>query len=155
MSSNIFVRMYSYWVECYTLKTFFTIVSGSCFVNISCFELWTLVFPFSSFSLFWFSKRFIQLFYQLQKRTWWQKQLFSKLLEITGQVENSETSEIFFLIFLNPSFWFCPAAKIKNSDIRKLGIIFQRFPRFPNFLSFRFATFSFSFLIFFFFVNVF
>ena len=71
-----------------------------------------------------------------------------------GQVENSLGN--FSPRFFNPSFRFWPTAKIKNSKKRKLGIIFVRFLRFPAFPSFRVATFSFSFLIFFsFFINVF
>ena len=62
----------------------------------------------------------------------------------------------FFPFFLNLSFRFWLQGKIENSEIRKLGITFPRFSRFPTFPSFRFATFSFSFLFFSpFFVNVF
>ena len=49
----------------------------------------------------------------------------------------------FFLRFLNLIFQFWLQGKIENLEIRKLGIIFLRFPRFLRFLSFRFATFSF------------
>ena len=40
------------------------------------------------------------------------------------QIENSETPEIseipetLFQVFLFPSFWFCPTAKIENSDLK-------------------------------------
>ena len=40
------------------------------------------------------------------------------------QIENSETSEILqiseilFRVFLFASFWFCPIAKIENSDLK-------------------------------------
>ena len=34
------------------------------------------------------------------------------------QIENSETSEILFRVFLFPSFRFCPIAKIENSDLK-------------------------------------
>ena len=49
----------------------------------------------------------------------------------------------FFPRFLNPSFRFWLWDKIENLEIRKLGILFPRFPKFSRFLSFRFATFSF------------
>ena len=48
------------------------------------------------------------------------------------EVENSETSKILEFVFhviLNPSFWFWLSGKIENWDMRKLGIIFPRFPR--------------------------
>ena len=73
-----------------------------------------------------------------------------------GELGNLENLGNFFPRFLNPSFRFWLYGKIENSEIRKLGIIFPRFPRFPTFPSFGFATFSFSFIIFFsFFINVF
>ena len=34
------------------------------------------------------------------------------------QIENSEISEILFLVFFIPSFRFCPIAKIENSDLK-------------------------------------
>ena len=73
------------------------------------------------------------------------EQLNNKLL--TGQVENSENSEIleisgiFFLRFLSPSFRFWVQGKIENLEIRKLGKIVPRFFRFTRSTSFLFATF--------------
>ena len=49
----------------------------------------------------------------------------------------------FFPRFINPNFRFWLQHKIENLEIRKLGIIFQRFLRFPRFPSFRFPSFSF------------
>ena len=49
------------------------------------------------------------------------------------QTENSETSEILeiseilFLVFLNPSFRFCPIAKIENLDLKISEKNFQDF----------------------------
>ena len=56
------------------------------------------------------------------------------------KLRNLEKTGNFFPRFLNPSFRFWPYGKIENLEIRKLGTIFSRFPRFP---SFRFANFSF------------
>ena len=54
----------------------------------------------------------------------------------TRKPRKSRKSRKFFPRFLNLSFRFCPTAKIENSEKRKLGIIFPRFP------SFRFAIFD-------------
>ena len=53
-----------------------------------------------------------------------------------GRLGNLGKLGIFFPIFLDPSFRFWLWGKIENLEIRKLGILFPRFPRF------RFATFS-------------
>ena len=37
---------------------------------------------------------------------------------IKWHIENSETSEILFRVFLFPSFRFCPTAKIENLDLK-------------------------------------
>ena len=53
------------------------------------------------------------------------------------QIENSETSEIseiFFRVFLFPSFRHCPAAKIENSDSK---ISEKHFRDFQDFRGFR------------------
>ena len=58
------------------------------------------------------------------------------------QIENSETleiseiSEILVQVFLFPSFRFCPAAKIENSDL-KISV-----KNFRVFRDFRFSEFS-------------
>ena len=72
--------------------------------------------------------------------------------EAHGQVENAKTLEIseFFSDIFKFEFSIFTQGQIENSEIRKLGII-----RFPKFLSFWFATFSFSFTIFFLFYKCF
>ena len=60
-----------------------------------------------------------------------------------GNFKNLGNLRNFFPRFLNPSFRFCPTAKIENPEIRKLEIIYPRFP------SFQFAIFSFLKKIFF------
>ena len=61
---------------------------------------------------------------EINKKSWPGRKL--------GKLGNS------FPRFLNPSFRFWLLGKIENLEIRKLGIIFPRFP------SFRFASFHFS-----------
>ena len=58
-------------------------------------------------------------------------------------------SRKFFSKIFKSDFPFWLQGKTENWEIRKLGITFPRFSRFPTFLSFRLATFSFSFLIYF------
>ena len=43
------------------------------------------------------------------------------------QIENSETSEILFWVFLFLTFWFCPTAKIENWDLKISKKKFQDF----------------------------
>ena len=43
------------------------------------------------------------------------------------QIENLETSEILFRVFLFPSFRFCTIAKIENSDLKISGKNFRVF----------------------------
>ena len=71
-----------------------------------------------------------------------------------GNLRNPENLGKFFSRFIDPSFRFWPWGKIENSQIRKVGIIFSRFPRFPTFQSFRFVAFSFFKKLFFHFPKV-
>ena len=71
-----------------------------------------------------------------------------------GNLGNPENLGNFFPIFIDPSFWFWLWGKIENSEKRKVGIIFSRFPRFPTFQSFRFVAFSFFKKLFFHFPKV-
>ena len=72
-----------------------------------------------------------------------------------GNLRNLANIRNFFPRFLNLSFQFWQQGKIENLEIKKLRITFPRFQRFPTFLSFWFATFSFSFFFFPIFRNVF
>ena len=70
----------------------------------------------------------------------------------TRKSRKSQKSRNFFSEIFKSEFSILAVGKkhkIQNSEIRRLGITFPRFPRFPTSRSFRFATFSFSFLIFF------
>ena len=64
------------------------------------------------------------------------KWIFDFLLKITsvsrklGNLGNLENLGDSFPSVFNPSFLFRVKGKIENSDMRKLGIIFSRFPSF-------------------------
>ena len=70
----------------------------------------------------------------------------------TRKIRKSRKTRKFFSEIFISEFSILAVGQIENLEIRKLGIIFPRFLRFPKFPSFRFATFSFSFLIFFLFL---
>ena len=59
------------------------------------------------------------------------------------QIENSEKSEIseisekLFWVFFFPSFWFCPTAKIENSDLK---VSEKKFRDFRGFRVFNLAS---------------
>ena len=72
----------------------------------------------------------------------------------TRKIRKSRKTRKFFSEIFIYEFSILAVGQIENLEIRKLGIIFPRFLRFPKFPSFRFATFSFSFLIFFFFYRL-
>ena len=66
----------------------------------------------------------------------------TNLCYTSARSKTPKTRKFFSEIFKSDfSFWL--QGKIENLEIRKLRIIFLRFPRFLRFLSFRFATFSF------------
>ena len=67
----------------------------------------------------------------------------------TRKIRKSRKTRKFFSEIFISEFSILAVGQIENLEIRKLGIIFPRFLRFPKSPSFRFATFSFSFLIFF------
>ena len=80
------------------------------------------------------------------RKQWQQKWKRKQNNKITKEKEKENMSHA----LLNPILiLLSPTVKIENSEKRKLEKIFPRFPRFTTFLSFRFATLSFSFLIFF------
>ena len=62
------------------------------------------------------------------------------------QIENSETSEILFRVFLFPSFRFCTIAKIENSDLKTSK---KNFRVFRDFQVFDLANFT----VFFYLIN--
>ena len=77
------------------------------------------------------------------RKQWQQKPKRKQNNKITKEKEKENMSHA----SLNPILiLLSPTVKIENSEKRKLE---KFFPRFTTFLSFRFVTFSFSFLIFF------
>ena len=64
-----------------------------------------------------------------------------------GNLGNRENLGKFFSRFVDPSFRFWLWGKIENSEIRKVGIIFSRFPRFPTFQNFLFVVVVFVFVV--------
>ena len=53
--------------------------------------------------------------------------------------KSEEISEKLFRVFLFPSCWFCPTAKIENSDLKFLEKYFQDFWDFRGFQAFHLA----------------
>ena len=112
-------------------------------------KLISLRYPFFFFFLVWcpgmcsvsvpfvlgmhfFVKKYIQIVRDILHN--WQLDQCCLTTAISKTRKPRKFRKIFSKIFKSE---FCPTAKIENSEIRKLGIIFSRFPRFPRFPSFR------------------